>query len=105
MAKRRRDWERRYGASLDRISLIEPPISLGVIQKRLPQLRWADYPRSITTVARHVAPAIRRLIKKRHDKGIADLDVKVVERAGLDELRALAFLDARASTDAGRRRW
>src|SRR5688572_29372301 len=54
-ATRRQDWKRRYVAALDRIALIEPPISIGVVQKRLPQLRWANYPRSITTVSPKIA--------------------------------------------------
>jgi hypothetical protein len=103
LAKRRIDWERRYGAALDRIELIEPPISIGVIQQRLPQLRWANYPRSITTVNRTLASAIRRLIDRRRARGPADLDMEIIAQSGLDELRALAFLNARNSAKAIRR--
>lgn len=102
-ATRRRDWKNRYGAPLDSIKLIEPAISLGIIQDRVPRLRWANYPRSITTVAANLASGVRRLIKRRHLKGAADLDQTVIARSSLDELRALAMLNAKKSVPALRR--
>jgi 5-methylcytosine-specific restriction endonuclease McrA len=64
-AKRRRDRARRYGAPLDRIRLIQPPVSLDVVLREIPALKWATYPRSITTVQPKVAEKLRALIKTR----------------------------------------
>lgn len=41
----RRGWHNRYGAALESIRLIRPAISLPTIQRRIPALRWANYPR------------------------------------------------------------
>lgn len=49
-ATSRKNWPRRYGAALDSIQLIEPPIPLETIRKKVPKLAWAKYPRSITTL-------------------------------------------------------
>lgn len=62
-ARRRRDWgPRAYGAGLNTIKLIDPPIGIGAIKKRIPKLAWANYPRSVTTPSPNVAAEIRRLI-------------------------------------------
>jgi hypothetical protein len=41
----RRDWKGRYGVGLDSIRLVEPPIPIEEIRKRVPELTWANYPR------------------------------------------------------------
>ena len=33
-------WRNRYGADLDSISLIEPPVSLAAIRRHIPALEW-----------------------------------------------------------------
>jgi hypothetical protein len=61
-AKQRVDWKNRYGAGLNLIKLIDPAISIGAIQRHIPKLTWARYPRSITTPPPEVASQIRKLI-------------------------------------------
>ena len=41
----RRNWPSRYGAAIDNIGLTVPAISLATIQRRIPALTWAIYPR------------------------------------------------------------
>ncbi len=57
--KPRKDWKNRFGAALDSIQLIEPPISLEAIHHRIPDLKWALYPRSITTPPAQIARQIK----------------------------------------------
>ncbi len=56
----RTDWKNKYGADLDSISLIEPPVPLAAIRRHIPDLEWAKYPRSITTPSPEIADRIRR---------------------------------------------
>lgn len=91
----RLDWHNRYGASLTSIRLIEPPISLGLIRKQIPELTWANYPRSITTPTLDVANEVRELISLRRKKGVADLKETDLTDANLDELRKIALQKAR----------
>lgn len=65
----RTDWPNRYGAALDSIELMTPPISLGDVQRRIPELKWARYPRSITTPSPELAEKIRDLLNR-----VTDLD-------------------------------
>jgi hypothetical protein len=93
--KARKDWPNRYGCGLTSIRLIEPPISLEMIKRHTPSLRWAAYPRSITTPTAHVASRIRDLIGKRRNKGVLDLDNNALENANIDELLKVALMRAR----------
>jgi 5-methylcytosine-specific restriction endonuclease McrA len=95
LAKPRVDWKNRYGAGLSSIKLIKPPVSLGAILRHLPELKWAKYPRSITTPTADSADRIRRLIRKRRTSGIPDLDDDALATSSLDELRAVALLSQR----------
>jgi hypothetical protein len=93
-SKRRTDWKNRYGAALTSIKLIKPPISLGIIRRRLPKLTWAKYPRSITTPTPELGIQIRGLIHERRNVGIIDLDDDALAEANIEELRAAAMLSA-----------
>ena len=95
-AESRTDWKNRYGAGLDSISLIEPPVSLAAIRRHIPDLEWAKYPRSITTPPPEIAGRIRALISARR-KGDIDLDDDFLAEANIDELRKVAILKARGS--------
>ena len=91
----RDDWKNRYGAGLSSIKLICPAISLAAIQRRVPKLTWANYPRSITTPSRDIADQIRILIQERRRTGIPDLDDDALAAANIDELRKAALLRSR----------
>lgn len=91
----REDWPNRYGAYLTGVSLIEPPISLGTILRRFPELSWARYPRSITTPSPSIAKQIRASIANRRRHGARDLKAEALADAGIQELRAVALLAAR----------
>ena len=93
----RTDWKNRWGASIGSIRLINPPISLGAIRRHLPMLKWAIYPRSITTPAPELAERIRELIAERRRVRRPDLDDEALEQASLEELRSVALLSARPS--------
>ena len=100
MPKSRPDWPNRYGFDLTQIRLIEPAISLASIQRHLPELTWARYPRSITTPGSNIAARMRDLIRERRRTRLPDLDHEALEAANLDELRRIARLKARASAPA-----
>ena len=91
----RDDWPNRYGAGLTSIKLIHPAISLATIQRRIPGLTWANYPRSITTPKPKIAEQIRKLTRERQKTGIPDLDDEALAAANIDELRKAALLKAR----------
>jgi len=57
------DLSNRYGAKLDSITLIRPPISLFEVRERIPKLEWARYPRSITTPSDKLAESVRDLVR------------------------------------------
>ena len=92
----RPDWKNRYGAGLASIRLITPAISIAAIQRSIPDLTWAKYPRSITTPTPDVAKQIRALIKRRRQSGLPDLDDDSLDAANIDELRRAALLSARS---------
>lgn len=102
-AKRRANWARRYGAPLERVRLIDPPISLGVIRASIPDLEWAKYPRSITTLNRKIATQVAKLIKERRKVGILEIADSLLQSANLAELRRMAYLSARPSAKQIRR--
>jgi 5-methylcytosine-specific restriction endonuclease McrA len=95
LARPRDDWPNRYGAGLCSIKLIQPAISLATIQRRIPGLTWANYPRSITTPPPEIANQIRELIRQRRETGVPDLDNDALAAANIDELRKAALLKAR----------
>jgi hypothetical protein len=99
--KRRTNWARRYGAALNRIELIQPPISLGALRTSIPKLNWANYPRSITTLTAELATQVRRLIERRRNDGLPSLDDSALASANLGELRKLALLSARSTAPRG----
>jgi 5-methylcytosine-specific restriction endonuclease McrA len=104
LAAPRDDWPNRYGAALTSIKLISPAISLATIQRRIPGLTWAKYPRSITTPKPEIADRIRKLIKKRRESGIPDLNDEALADANIDELRKAALLRARRFATRKQRR-
>jgi hypothetical protein len=63
--KPRADWVNRYGAPLDTVELIDPPVSLDEIRKGLPKLNWAEYPRSVHSLTEKTAFAVRAIIAER----------------------------------------
>jgi hypothetical protein len=101
--KPRTDWPNRYGASLTSIRLIKPAISLAVIQQAIPELTWANYPRSITTPPRKAARRIKNLIARRRKTGLPEFKSRVLKVASLDELRELALSCARPNVPPEKR--
>jgi 5-methylcytosine-specific restriction protein A len=77
------------------IKLIEPSIALATVRRRIPELTWAAYPRSIATPPTRVASRIRKLIMERRKKGILDLDDDALATTKIDELRRIALARAR----------
>jgi hypothetical protein len=75
--------------------LIEPPISLDVLRERLPSLRWAKYPRSITTLSNILARRLNGTISTRKSEGVGDVASLAPEKMSDHELRALAIACAR----------
>jgi len=100
-AEPRAGWTNRYGADLDSIRLIKPPVSLAAIRRHIPDLDWAKYPRSITTPPPELADRIRTLITARR-RGDVDLDEDFVEAANIDELWVIAMRVARRKVPAKR---
>jgi 5-methylcytosine-specific restriction endonuclease McrA len=96
----RRNWPSRYGAAIGRIRLINPAISLATIRRKIPELTWAVYPRSITTPSQRVAERIRTLVADRRRTGLPDLSREGLEGANIDELRRVALLRAASSVKA-----
>lgn len=96
-SKPRADWKNRYGARLNFIKLIDPAISIGTIQRHIPKLTWAKYPRSITTPSAEIASQIQSLISERRKTRIPDLDDEALLQSNIDELRTAALLSARPS--------
>jgi hypothetical protein len=93
----RKHWRSRYGAKITSVQLINPPISLGVLQRALPELAWTRYPRSITTPTLAVATRLQALMRDRRKYRGAELDPKTFSEASLEELRRWALLKASSS--------
>jgi 5-methylcytosine-specific restriction endonuclease McrA len=89
----RRGWRNRYGATLSGIQLVLPAISLGTIQRRIPDLKWANYPRSITTPSPLLARRIFEVLRQRRTR-VPDHSKEALAVASLDELRQVALLRA-----------
>jgi hypothetical protein len=103
-AEPRGDWPNRYGVQIESVKLIDPPISLGAIRRRLPDLTWAIYPRSTTTPAREVADRVRALIaNRRRIRMPEDVDSAALEEANIDELRKVALMGAKPNVSNRRR--
>jgi HNH endonuclease len=101
--KKRQDWHNRYGAPLSNIRLIQPPVSLGVLMRRVPQLNWAAYPRSITTAHPRVAAQLRSLVEQRRRDRRPDVRGGLRPRdLSLEELWALAAAGSAGSKKAKR---
>lgn len=96
-SKPRTDWPNRYGAALTAINLLEPAISLGTILKKIPELTWAKYPRSITTPTLEIANEIKKLVQRRLKKDARDLVDSGLSNLNLGDLRKLAILKSRPS--------
>jgi 5-methylcytosine-specific restriction endonuclease McrA len=96
----RRNWPNRYGAVIGNIRLISPAISLATIRRRIPELTWAIYPRSITTPRPEVARKVRSLVANRRRTRMPDLSAEALEAANIDELRRVALLRAARSVSA-----
>lgn len=92
--------QNRYSAPLTNVRLIEPSISIGYIRKHIPNLSWANFPRSITTPDNNVSNKIRKLIDHRRKTGIPDLDIETINNANIDELRKIAILSSQPSIRA-----
>lgn len=89
--RRRKDWKNRFGAALRNLRPIAPPISLATIQRSVPQLAWANYPRSITTPEPRVADRLRKLIADRRANGMERVHADRMDSLNLAELRAVAL--------------
>jgi HNH endonuclease len=89
------DWPNRYRAPLSSIRLLTPSISLGVLRKRLPELQWLKYPRSLTTLDPVMAKKLRQLIAERRAGRLLELDDVDLPTINLEELRRLALLGAK----------
>ncbi|MEN6337220.1 MAG: hypothetical protein ABFE01_23430, partial [Phycisphaerales bacterium] len=89
LPKARPDWPNRYGVGLTSIQLITPSISIDMIREAIPELKWAKYPRSITTPSPRIAERITNMIARRREPGLPDLKEKVLHIASMDELRAV----------------
>jgi HNH endonuclease len=95
-AQPRPDWgPRAYGVRLNSVRLIRPPISIGIIREVIPDLKWAVYPRSVTTPRPATAGKIIRLIKQRRKREGSDIASTSFNVASIDELFARALRDAR----------
>jgi hypothetical protein len=86
--KPRRDWKNRYGADLNDIQLIDPPIPLAEVQRFIPELKWTRYPRSITTPTPEIAEKIRGLISVEKARSRSD-----IPRANPTEIMNIASLE------------
>jgi hypothetical protein len=89
---------------LKSVELIEPPISLRIIRQRLPEFKWANYPRSVTTPPRRVASKLIRLLSrnvarhggKRENTGDdLALDLEDIVKSHIGETTRRALLEAR----------
>jgi len=95
--KPRKEWKNRYEATIGSLRSISPPISLVNILKFIPELTWANYPRSITTPHPYVSEKVRDLIARRRKGEKFDLSMKSLPDSNIDELRRIALLRARRS--------
>jgi hypothetical protein len=93
----RADWVNRYGAALRSIRLIRPAISLTLVQRLIPDLKWARYPRSIATPTPSLSDRIRKTVEDRRRMGVSALGEGLLGEASIEELRAAALLSSHPS--------
>jgi cytochrome c553 len=94
----RADWNgHRYGARLNSIKLIKPPITMKAVQDVIPGLGWAKYPRSIATPSAENAQKIQELILRNNSSEALAASDSALEEASLEELRASALGSATKS--------
>lgn len=91
----RRDSPNPYWAALSEIELIRPAISRREIQRKVPELAWANYPRSIHTVSGTLAVKLEELIRQRRRSGLPDLNDQTLLEGSVVELKAVAMASAR----------
>lgn len=92
----RSGWHNRYGVDLTGFTLIAPAVSIATLKRSLPELKWANYPRSITTPSVEVGNKLRQLIQGRKKTMLPEhLDDEFLADANLEELRAIAILSSR----------
>lgn len=89
------------------MQLIQPPVQLAEMRRAIPNLGWARYPRSITTLSPELAQQVRYLVKSRNRVGRQHHDVfESPEKKGapLESLQTLALpreqLDYKIQTQA-----
>ncbi len=99
-ARPRIDWPRRFGGAIKTIRRIYPAVSLLHIRRHVPELTWANYPRSITTPVNEVAASIRKLIQRRRKLPLPDLDEEAIDGANLEELRHAAIWSSKRTVVA-----
>jgi 5-methylcytosine-specific restriction endonuclease McrA len=99
-----KNWANRYSSRMGNVRLIRPPVSLGVIRRKLPRFKWADYPRSITTPDSTMEAKLLRLVADRRRLGSADISEKQFVEASLAELRAAALLRAKSKLEPREKR-
>jgi 5-methylcytosine-specific restriction endonuclease McrA len=92
----KKNWKNRYGADVGSLKPIHPSISLATIRSKIPELIWANYPRSITTPTPQIAEKIQRLINDRQRFGVAVKNLSDLRNCSLQELRATALKAARS---------
>jgi hypothetical protein len=97
-----KNWANRYSSRMGNVRLIRPPVSLGVIRRKLPRFKWADYPRSITTPDSTMETKLLRLVADRRRLGAADISENQFVEASLAELRAAAFATREVEAGAAR---
>lgn len=90
----RTDWTNRYGAAIDSLRLIEPPVSLEFLRRRIPEFQWTAYPRSITTPSKPIATKLLKIIEDRRKQKGGDLEEEELNTSSLEELRAAALAKA-----------
>lgn len=81
------DHRNRYRAQLSSIELIYPPVSLKEIRERLPNLRWAKYPRSIYSAPPDIANEIRALIRERRSDEASIHSVARLKWSDIEEIQ------------------
>jgi len=91
------DWKNRYSSLINKITLLQPPISPGIILEQIPELAWARYPKNITTVDKEVADKILDIIKYRK-RGDLKINEDNIESANLLELRSIALEKSRKTS-------
>jgi 5-methylcytosine-specific restriction endonuclease McrA len=89
--ERREDWNNKYGASIEDITLIEPPISLAVIRQRIPTLLWANYPRGPHSLSPAHTKKVQELITERETIGVIPTSEKQLDELNRLELREIAI--------------